>query len=96
MTIPQWAKIYMTRFSLTCRWAAFALASVSTGALIARSVANNPASCSNGPQNVIKEEDMTEQIQDFKRWLSGLGAYVDAMNIRQSPQVSPALACALL
>ena len=80
----------LTSFSLTRRWAAFALAGVSAGAVIAQSVATTPASCSSDPQNVGKQEDMTEQIQDFKRWLSGLGAHTDAINITQSAQVSSA------
>ena len=58
--------------------------------MIAGSVAITPASCSSVPQNVTKNEDMTEQIQDFKQWLSGLGAHTDAINIRHSPQVSSA------
>ena len=80
----------LTRLSLTRRWAAFALAGLSAGAVIAGSVAVTPASCSSGPQNVTKKEDMTEQIQEFKQWLSGLGAHTDAIDIRQSPQVSSA------
>ncbi|CAK0754341.1 hypothetical protein CVIRNUC_002290 [Coccomyxa viridis] len=74
------------RLSMFGRWAAFALAGVSAGAVIAGSVAVIPASCSSGPQNITKCEDMTEQIQEFKHWLSGLGAHTDAVNIRQSPQ----------
>ncbi len=46
----------------------------------------SPAKCLEGPQ-ISMEEDTESKIRDFEHWAAGLGAQMDAVEVRQSPQV---------
>ena len=73
---------------LGSRWAAYAVAGASAAAILAHQVTEMPAACLEHPKAAyVGDEDTEIKIQDFKQWLDGLGAHVDALDIRESLQV---------
>ncbi len=56
--------------------------------MLAHNAREGPAQCLEAPQtSTTAEEDIKIRIQDFRSWAAGLGADVDALEVRQSPQV---------
>lgn len=73
---------------LGSRWAAYAIAGASAAAILAHQLTETPAACLEHPKAAyVGEEDTETKIKDFRQWLDGLGAQVDALNIRVSPEV---------
>ena len=73
---------------LGSRWAAYAIAGASAAAILAHQVTETPAACLEHPKAAyVGGEDTETKIQDFRQWLDGLGAQVDALNIRESLEV---------
>ena len=55
---------------------------------MALAVKKNPADCLEAPQmSDAAEEDIKSRIQDFGHWACGLGAAMEGLEVRQSPQV---------
>ena len=78
MTLPCWA----------ARWAACAFAGASAAAVMAHTARERPAECLEVPQtSTTTEDDIKSRIHDFRAWAAGLGADMDAVEVRQSPQV---------
>lgn len=56
--------------------------------MLALAAKQSPAICLEAPQmSTAAEDDIKSRIQDFKHWACGLGADMDALEVRQSPQV---------
>ena len=53
---------------------------------MAHNVTDSPAKCLEGTQSSM-EEDTESKIRAFEHWAAGLGADMDAIEVRQSPQV---------
>ena len=73
---------------LGSRWAAYTIAGASAAAILAHQVTETRAACLEHPKAAyVGVEDTETKIRDFRQWLDGLGAQVDALDIRESLEV---------